>query len=194
MPWKSDIRLCSSRNVTSPASSPIRLTVPISRPSGEPCSKKRFPSLYVRESYGVMLYHALSLLEPNGRLVFITPDTFLSLHRHEVLRRALLSQSTIEEVTLFPSKFFPGVKFGYSGLCILTAVKARPAPAHKVRIIERLYDSSVLLELARADASLSRCSISEVTQADLQARDHAELVRPSANGRYPPREAGRLDS
>ena len=74
----------------------------------------RFGQLYVRETYGVILYHALSLLEPHGRLVFIIPDTFLWLTRHEVLRRKLVFQTTVEEIALFPSKFFPNINFGCS--------------------------------------------------------------------------------
>ena len=100
--------------------------------------KRRFPSLYVRETYGLLLYHAFSLLQRHGRLVFIVPDTFLWLHRHEYLRRTLLAESTIEEISLFPSRFFPGIRFGYSGLCIITLVKKPPADSHHIRVVEDL--------------------------------------------------------
>ena len=60
----------------------------------------------MRETYGVVLFHSLSVLSNNGRLVFIMPDTFLWLHRHDYLRRTVLKNTTIEEVALFPSKFW----------------------------------------------------------------------------------------
>src|SRR2546425_7558956 len=66
--------------------------------------KRRFPKLYVRDSYAVFLFHCFDQLELGGRLVFILPDTFLWLHRHEYLRRTLLQESTIEEIVLFPSR------------------------------------------------------------------------------------------
>lgn len=144
--------------------------------------KKQYPSLYVRETYGVILYHALSLLQAQGRLVFIIPDTFLWLHRHDFLRRTLLSESTVEEVALFPSEFFPGINFGYSGLCIITVIKGHPCPNHQIRIIDKLSDPLVLLEIAHGQDPIDRCSISEIPQNDLLVRKHVELVRPSHNG------------
>jgi phospholipid N-methyltransferase len=82
--------------------------------------KKIYRGLYVKETYALFLYQALQLLKPGGRLVFIVPDTFLSLHMHRALRRNILLQSCIETITLFPSSFFPGVNFGYSNLSIIS--------------------------------------------------------------------------
>jgi adenine-specific DNA-methyltransferase len=42
---------------------------------------------------------------------------------HEGLRAKLLSDYKIESITLFPSKFFPGVNFGYAGLSIISVKK-----------------------------------------------------------------------
>ena len=138
--------------------------------------QRRFGQLYVRETYGVILYHALSLLEQDGRLVFIIPDTFLWLTRHEVLRRELVSRTTVEEIALFPSRFFPNIKFGYSGLCIITLTKCIPALDHVVRIVTKFSDASALDECIAKPESHWPCSITRIRQADISSRPHAELV------------------
>lgn len=153
--------------------------------------KKRYPRLYVRETYGLILYHALRLAKSGGRLVFIIPDTFLWLHRHEFLRRTLLAETTIEEIALFPSKFFPGVRFGYSGLCIITLARTLPANEHRIQVVEKLLDPAVLIDCAADWYPSSRCSVTHVPQKEIIRRPHAELVRAqnensfSVNGRLP---------
>lgn len=87
--------------------------------------KSTYPDIYAKETYGIFLVRAMEMLRPNGRLVFIVPDTFLTLHMHEGLRNRLLSEYKIESITLFPSKFFPGVNFGYAGLSIISIKKSR---------------------------------------------------------------------
>ena len=85
--------------------------------------KKKFPELYVKETYTLFLYRCLSLLRDGGKLCFIIPDTFLFLHMHEYLRRFILENTQINEILIFPSKLFPEVSFGYSNLCIITLTK-----------------------------------------------------------------------
>lgn len=87
--------------------------------------KAAYPEIYAKETYGLFLVRAMEMLKENGRLVFIIPDTFLTLHMHEGLRKKLLEEYTIESLTLFPSKFFPGVNFGYAGLSIISILKKR---------------------------------------------------------------------
>ena len=138
--------------------------------------RQRFGKLYVRETYGVTLYHALSLLEQDGRLVFIIPDTFLWLTRHEVLRRELVSQTTVEEIALFPSRFFPNVRFGYSGLCIISLTKRIPAPGHTIAIVTDFPEVSALGNCIDKSEGEWPCSITRVRQADISSRPHVELV------------------
>ena len=88
--------------------------------------KQAYPNIYAKETYGLFLIKAMQMLKVGGRLVFIIPDTFLTLHMHEGLRKKLVDDFTIESLTLFPSKFFPGVNFGYAGLSIISVVKAKP--------------------------------------------------------------------
>lgn len=139
--------------------------------------KNRFPNLYVRETYGVMMYHALSLLHLDGRLVFIVPDTFLWLHRHEALRKTLISETTIEEIALFPSKFFPNVNFGYSGLCIITLIKHQPASDHKIRILSDFPNSNALFHCSSENQmEVWPCTNWNVLQTNIANKKHAELV------------------
>lgn len=85
---------------------------------------KLYPNLYTKESYTLFLYACVNCLKEGGELSFIIPDTFLSLHRHLMIRRYLLEHTQIKELSLFPSSFFPGVNFGYANLCIITLKKS----------------------------------------------------------------------
>lgn len=42
--------------------------------------KKIFPTMYVKETYALFLYRSIELLKEKGLLVFIIPDTYLSLN------------------------------------------------------------------------------------------------------------------
>lgn len=83
-----------------------------------------YSALYTKESYTLFLYACTRCLKESGKLCFIVPDTFLSLHRHLPIRKYLLTNTKIKELALFPSSFFPGVNFGYANLCIITLEKS----------------------------------------------------------------------
>lgn len=85
--------------------------------------KKLYPEMYVKETYTLFLYRCFHLLADHGKLVFITPDTYLNLHMHTALRNMLLKEAKISELALFPSSFFPNVNFGYANLSIITLEK-----------------------------------------------------------------------
>lgn len=138
--------------------------------------KKRFPSLYVRETYGLVLFHSLSLLSQNGRLVFIMPDTFFWLHRHDYLRRTILKNTTIKQVALFPSQFFPGVSFGYSGMCVITLQNGAPATDHAITVFDSICDPQTLCLIARREDASAKCHESHLPQNAILDRPHAELT------------------
>ena len=94
--------------------------------------KKKYGN-YARETYTLFLQRVVETLLPSGRVVFIIPDTFLALNLHKQFRSQLLMNTVIEEIVLFPSKFFPGVNFGYSNLCIITLTKCNPHLIHKLK-------------------------------------------------------------
>lgn len=136
--------------------------------------KKRFPGAYVKETYGMILLHSIQQLQPKGKLVFIIPDTFLWLHRHESLRRSLLADCTIEEIVLFPSRFFPGVQFGYSGMCIITVSKMQPHEDHVISVLNDLPDEREFFVLADANRHTS-AKVSHLRQREVLLREHADF-------------------
>lgn len=82
--------------------------------------KKKYSGQYVKETYSLFLMRCISVLKSGGKLSFIIPDTFLYVNMHTKLREILLTKTKIDEILIFPSKFFPGISFGYSNLCIIT--------------------------------------------------------------------------
>ena len=109
-----------------------------------------YPHLYTKESYTLFLYLCIRNLKPGGRLCFIIPDTFLSLHRHQGLREYLLTNTKIMELSLFPSKFFPGVKFGYANLCIITLERCEDIDSNLMNDIVIRKDYVDVTQLARS--------------------------------------------
>lgn len=120
--------------------------------------KNKFPDSYVKESYSLFIERCITLLKPSGRLVFIVPDTFLYLNRHSHLREFLFTHCRIEDVYLFPAKFFPGLKFVYSGLCILNLKKGRNNKT--LCRVHRGFKSVT-------DLSCSSESVTQISQSDL---------------------------
>jgi|GEM_PF-3065918 len=86
----------------------------------------------------------MELLTKGGSLVFIIPDTYLTLHRHEGLRKRILESYKISYITLFPSKFFPNVNFGYAGLSIIFLKNERPENNHTFPVYKCARDVSDL--------------------------------------------------
>lgn len=105
--------------------------------------KKKYAGHYVKETYSLFLLRCLSVLQMHGRLSFIIPDTYLFLNMHERLRKILLTKTKIEEILIFPSKFFPGVSFGYSNLSIITLERceSNEAKENNIRIIQGFHSS-----------------------------------------------------
>lgn len=110
-----------------------------------------YPNLYTKESYTLFLYLGIMSLKEGGRLCFIIPDTFLSLHRHEGLRRFILSNTKIIELSLFPSCFFPGVKFGYADMCIITVEKCSDFSRNLINDIKVRTRFSDVSQLSQPD-------------------------------------------
>lgn len=99
--------------------------------------QKVYKGIYSKESYTLFLFACIQSLCDGGRLTFIVPDTFLSLHRHKSLRELILTHTKIDELLLFPSNFFPGVNFGYANLCIITLERSNNVAmnlAHSFRV------------------------------------------------------------
>lgn len=85
--------------------------------------KRRFNGFYAKESYSLFLYRSIESLNEGGKLVFIIPDTYLNLNMHKDIRKYILANTKIKEISLFPSPYFPGVNFGYANLSIIALEK-----------------------------------------------------------------------
>ncbi len=111
--------------------------------------KRKYPGFYIKETYAVFLIRCLKLLAEKGRLVFIIPDTFLYLHSHINIRRYLLEEFTIESIDVFRSSLFPGISFGYAGLCIISIRAEKPTNRHSfsVRFVNSLEDFIVSINI-----------------------------------------------
>lgn len=110
--------------------------------------KKKFPHLYARESYGLFLYFGIKSLKPNGRFVYVVPDTFFTSTNHAPLRKFLSSETTITDIIQFNSKRFGTVNFGYGDLCIIAGNYEPPSKGSKTRWADaRASNNSLHLEL-----------------------------------------------
>lgn len=143
--------------------------------------KKKYIGQYVKETYTLFLLRSLSVLKNGGRLSFIIPDTFLFLNMHEKLRKILLTNTKIEEILIFPSKFFPGVSFGYSNLSIITLEKCdrKMALDNTVRIIKGFKSSSEFEEVLR-NRFHSHHKVYELKQFDVFTSEKSRFILADA--------------
>jgi predicted RNA methylase len=121
--------------------------------------KRRFPTVYARESYSLFLQFSIAALRPGGRYVFIVPDTFLHSVYHRPTRRFLAEYGAPTHIVQFKSKRFQTVNFGYGNMCILAGVAGPLAPTRTV---------------VWCDVTNSNCSLQEVL-----AKDDAIIVEGS---------------
>ncbi len=106
--------------------------------------KKKYAGHYVKETYSLFLLRCISVLKLHGRLSFIIPDTYLFLNMYSRLRKVLFTNTKIDEILIFPSKFFPGVSFGYSNLSIITLERCENNEAinNVFRVVQGFNSSS----------------------------------------------------
>ena len=128
--------------------------------------KKKF-NIYSKETYSLFLLRCISLLKEGGVLSFIIPDTYLFLHRHKELRKYLLLNTKIKEILIFPSKFFPGVSFGYSDISIITLQKAEKQENldNVINIITELKSQEVIRDIT--NSKLEDVNITQISQDEV---------------------------
>ena len=139
--------------------------------------KKKYSSQYVKETYTLFLYRCISLLKDRGKLSFIIPDTYLFLNMHSKLRRFLLTNTKIEEILIFPSKFFPGVSFGYSNLSIITLQKIDKEKAlnNNVRIIKGFSNTREFTDILK-NKNIDRFEIFNVNQKEILELQQSRFI------------------
>lgn len=140
--------------------------------------KKKYAGQYVKETYSLFLLRCISVLKMHGRLSFIIPDTFLFLNLHKKLREILLTRTKIDEVLIFPSKFFPGVSFGYSNLSIITLERCEKQEAvrNTVRIIKGFRSSDEFAEVLTEDISLNHLKVFTLKQGDILNNPQSRFI------------------
>ena len=79
--------------------------------------KKIYKEIGVNDTYALFIYLCCHLLEQNGQLCFITSDTYLTLGIHKKLRKFLLENFVIKNITLCPTDLFRDV-----GVSVNTAI------------------------------------------------------------------------
>lgn len=147
--------------------------------------KEKYIGQYVKETYSLFLLRCISVLKMKGRLSFIIPDTFLFLNMHKRLREILLTQTKIIEILIFPSKFFPGISFGYSNLSIITLEKANYNDSVKntLRIIKGFKNSREFNCISKLEAVVpEHLQIYQLKQEDiLRNCEHRFIVTEKNN-------------
>ncbi|AUO79554.1 hypothetical protein BSP10_151 [Bacillus phage BSP10] len=141
--------------------------------------KNIYKGFYVKETYALFLLRCISLLKENGKLTFIIPDTFLNLHMHNKLREYILLNTKIHEILMFPSKFFPGVNFGYANLTIITVEKTDKENAlnNTVRIISDLKKVSEIEDITNR-TNLEKYNVVDIPQREIfESVDMAFLIK-----------------
>ena len=134
--------------------------------------KLKYAGHYVKETYSLFLLRCISVLKMGGALCFIVPDTFLFLNMHKRLREVLLTKTAISEIVIFPSKFFPGVCFGYSNLSIITLKRAtrEEAISNTVSVFKGFKD---VAELCNFPNGIDRYNF---TQSEILAQKDCKFV------------------
>jgi len=122
-----------------------------------------YPELYTKESYTLFLFACLRCLKEGGLLSFIIPDTFLSLHRHTAIRQYILKNTKIQELSMFPSSYFPGINFGYANLCIITLRKSSNVSSNLSNKFRIRSGFNTITELSCSNAG----SCNEYSQIDI---------------------------
>ncbi|QXE01731.1 Eco57I restriction-modification methylase domain-containing protein [Terribacillus sp. DMT04] len=148
--------------------------------------KNIYKGFYVKETYALFLLRCISLLKENGVLTFIIPDTFMNLHMHRNLREFLLLNTKIHEILMIPSKFFPGVNFGYSNLTIITLEKTNKEQAlsNTVKIISNLNRASDIEDITNR-TNFDKYSVVDIPQKEIfDSIDMAFLIKAGDKVRY----------
>lgn len=88
--------------------------------------RKIYNEIGVNDTYALFIYLSCHLLENNGELCFITSDTYLTLGIHKKLRKFLLENFVIKNITLCPSDLFKDTG-ALVNTCIINLINRKPS-------------------------------------------------------------------
>ena len=141
--------------------------------------KHKFAGHYVKETYSLFLLRCISVLKSHGILSFIIPDTYLFLNVYSRLREILFTNTKIDEILIFPSKFFPGVRFGYSKLSIITLARweKKEAVNHVFRVVQGFHSPSEIgMLLGKNDTFPKHLQVSYFKQKDILNHEQCRMI------------------
>jgi len=87
--------------------------------------KEIFFAIGANDTYAMFIYLCCNLLKKDGQLCFIISDTFLTLGIHKKLRKFLLENYTIEEITLCSKDLFKDTG-ALVNTCVIYLKKRKP--------------------------------------------------------------------
>jgi len=87
--------------------------------------RKFYDEIGVNDTYALFIYLCCYLLENNGQLCFITSNTYLTLGIHKKLRKFLLENFVIKNITLCPSDLFKDTG-ALVNTCIINLINKKP--------------------------------------------------------------------
>jgi len=88
--------------------------------------KKFYDEIGVNDTYALFVYLCCHLLEDNGQLCFITSNTYLTLGIHKKLRKYLLKNFVIKNITLCPHNLFKDTG-ALVNTCIINLANRKPS-------------------------------------------------------------------
>lgn len=123
-------------------------------------SNKYNTARYKIDTYQLFVERAINLLAPNGKLGFITPNTFLKNIHAEPLRRLLLDRTKLDEILLFNYNVFSQASVD---TCVFITTKASANSKSKLRVF-------------KVDEAFEPRSIGMVEQASFTANPRADFI------------------
>ncbi|QQR88196.1 MAG: N-6 DNA methylase [Flavobacteriales bacterium] len=115
---------------------------------------------YKIDTYQLFVERAVNLLAPNGRLGFITPNTFLKNIYAEPMRRLLLDRTKLNQILLFNYSVFAQASVD---TCVFITTKASASTKSK-------------LEVFKVDEAFVPNSLGFVPQASFGANQRADFI------------------
>ena len=115
---------------------------------------------YKIDTYQLFVERAVNLLAPNGKLGFITPNTFLKNIHAEPLRRLLLERTKLDEILLFNYNVFTQASVD---TCVFITAKTHASPKSKLRVF-------------KVDEAFEPRSIGTMEQASFSANPRADFI------------------
>ena len=68
-------------------------------------NKKLYPEILTGESFSYFLIKASRLLKDKGKLNFLLPESFLNVKSHSDIRKFIIENMTLDNITLYPDNF-----------------------------------------------------------------------------------------